>query len=404
MFPTKLFRNKKSLIAVTGGIAAYKVCEVIRYLVTQGSDVRVMMTRSACEFMTPLTLETLSRHPVYRELFPRNGYAAPQHVHLADWAELGAVIPATANILGKFSAGIADDFVSSTLLALHCPLLFAPAMNDRMWENPFVQANLKRIREAGYEICPPEYGFLAEGYEGMGRLARLENLIQALYRTAHPARQSLKGKTVVVTAGPTREALDPVRFFSNYSTGKMGVALAWEAFARGARVVLIHGPIQLTTPYGMETVGVESARQMFEAVMDRMKEADWIIGAAAVADFRPAQQATEKIKKTAHKTILELEANPDILATVARSRRPEQIVIGFAVETTEGKRHALKKLREKSLDMVVLNNPLESGAGFAGDTNRVTLFHRNGRQLELELMFKLDVARKIFDFVLEPNR
>ncbi|NOX36739.1 MAG: bifunctional phosphopantothenoylcysteine decarboxylase/phosphopantothenate--cysteine ligase CoaBC [Calditrichaeota bacterium] len=398
-----MFRDRKIVVGVTGGIAAYKVCEFIRYLVTRGSQLRVMMTRSATEFITPLTLETLSGHPVYRELFPQDTFSATQHVNLADWAETIAVVPATANILGKFAGGIADDFVSSTLLAAHCPILFAPAMNHHMWENPFVQQNLERIRQAGHEICPPEYGFLAEGYEGMGRLARLEYLIQSLYRTMHPARDSLQGKTVLITAGPTREPLDPVRYFSNFSSGKMGLALAWEAFARGARVILIHGPIQLTPPFGMECVAVETARQMHQAVLDHYQDADWVISAAAVADFRPKRTAEEKIKKSGTPMQLELEANPDILATVAKERRAGQLIIGFAVETHDGEKNARRKLQEKSLDAIVLNNPLEKGAGFAVDTNRVTLLHRNGTRVELDIMYKLDVARKIFDFVLEQS-
>ena len=403
MFPTDLFRDRKIVVGVTGGIAAYKVCEFIRYLVKQGSQVRVMMTRSAAEFITPLTLETLSGHPVYRELFPQDTFSATHHVNLADWAEVMTVIPATANIIGKFANGIADDFVSSTLLAAHCPLMFAPAMNCHMWENTFVQQNLEHIRQSGYEVCPPEYGFLAEGYQGMGRLARLEYLIQGLYRTIHPARNAMQGKTLLITAGPTREPLDPVRYFSNFSSGKMGLALAWEAFARGARVILIHGPIQLTPPYGMTVIAVETAQQMQEAVMEHFRDADWIISAAAVADFRPKQTAKEKIKKSETHLHLELEANPDILASVAKMRRADQTVVGFAVETHNGEENARQKLQQKSLDAIVLNNPLEADAGFAVDTNRVTLFHRNGSRLKLGTMYKLDVARKIFDFVLEQS-
>ncbi|RMH79009.1 MAG: bifunctional phosphopantothenoylcysteine decarboxylase/phosphopantothenate--cysteine ligase CoaBC [Calditrichaeota bacterium] len=396
-----MFTNRRILVGITGCIAAYKSCELIRYLKTRGATVRVMMTASAEQFITRLTLETLSREPVAVEMFPGH-FAATHHIELADWAEAAIIAPATANILAKAARGLADDLVSTVLLALHCPVVFAPAMNSHMWENPAVQENVALLRERGYLICEPEEGFLAEGYSGVGRLARPEHLVQYLYRAAHPASRSLEGKTVLITAGATREFVDPVRMLTNRSTGKMGFALAWEAFARGARVILIHGPTELTPPAEVEAHAVVSAEEMYAAVEQRFPEADIFISAAAVADYRPVERAAHKLKKGKQPLALTLERTPDILQAMSRQRKAHQRLVGFAVETDSPRENALKKLENKNLDVVVLNNPLESGAGFATDTNRVTLFSRT-EERQLKTMYKLDVAREIFNFLLSDQ-
>jgi phosphopantothenoylcysteine decarboxylase/phosphopantothenate--cysteine ligase len=399
MFPTKRFHNKQILVGITGGIAAYKVCELIRYLVTQGAEVRAMMTHGAEKFITELTIESLSGHPVYSEMFPQSRFTATHHIELADWAEGAIIVPATANIIGKIANGIGDDFVSTTVLALHCPIVIAPAMNSNMWNNPLVQRNVNFLKEVGYTICYPEEGFLAEGYSGVGRLARLEYLIQHLYNAIHPQRESLKDKTVLITAGRTEEYLDPVRMLSNRSTGKMGFALAWEAYARGAKTILVHGPGGLTPPEHVETHRVISAREMYDRVKKIFPSTDIFISAAAVSDYRPVSYSSSKIKKGQDSLVLELGKTSDILKEMSQIKKPHQHLIGFAVETDDPEKNARMKLKNKKLDMVVLNNPLKDGAGFAVETNKVTLICEQEVQY-LDLKSKLDVAYGIFEFLL----
>lgn len=399
MFPTKRFHNKQILVGITGGIAAYKACELIRYLVTQGADVRAMMTRGAEKFITELTIESLCGHPVYSEMFPQSKFTATHHIELADWTEGAIIVPATANIIGKIANGIGDDFVSTTTMALNCPIVIAPAMNSNMWNNPVVQKNVKFLEELGYEICYPEEGFLAEGYSGVGRLARLEYLIQHLYNAIHPARDSLKAKTVLITAGCTEEYLDPVRMISNRSTGKMGFALAWEAYSRGAKVILVHGPGNLTSPVGVETHRVVSAQEMYDKVSDFFPTADIFVSAAAVSDYRPADYSASKIKKGQDSLSVKMAKNHDILKEMSRLKKAHQALVGFAVETDSPEENARLKLKEKKLSMVVLNNPLKEGAGFAVETNKVTLICDKEVQY-LDLKSKLDVAYGIFEFLL----
>ncbi|RMG64640.1 MAG: bifunctional phosphopantothenoylcysteine decarboxylase/phosphopantothenate--cysteine ligase CoaBC [Calditrichaeota bacterium] len=398
-----MFQDARVLVGVTGGIAAYKSCELIRFLVDAGSEVRVMMTESAGRFITPLTLETLSRNPVFSELFPDSEFSGTHHINLADWAQAVIVAPATANFIGKLVNGIADDFVTTTALALSCPLVVAPAMNSNMWQHFSVQRNVAQLKENDVLICEPEEGFLAEGYHGIGRLARLEYLLQYLYRALHPEPNSLAGKTVLITAGRTEEPLDPARILTNRSTGKMGFALAVEAFARGARVVLVHGPTHVIPPRVDRLVGVQTAQQMLEAVEKHFDQADVFLSAAAVADFRPASSRPDKIKKENSEMSLQLVSNPDILATMGERKKPRQRLVGFAVETRQGVQNARKKLEVKNLDLVVLNNPGEPGAGFAVDTNRVTLLGKAGERVELPLLSKLDVARAVFEVLLKGS-
>lgn len=402
MFPTGIFEKKRVLMGITGGIAAYKACEIIRYLVTYGADVRAMMTDGATKFITELTIETLTNHPVYTNMFPQK-FAATHHIEAADWAEMGVVVPATANIVGKLANGIGDDFVSTTLLAMHCPTVIAPAMNNHMWFHPAMQRNIATLRDWGYLICNPEEGFLAEGYSGMGRLARPEFITQFLYRAAHPQPESLRGKTVLITAGRTEEMLDPVRMFTNRSTGKMGFALAWEAFARGATVILVHGPAQLTPPVGVTSIAVRSAQEMLQAVEKHIEAADIYISAAAIADYRPKKISGQKIKKQDGDFAVEMDRTVDVLKTMGGKKLAHQQFVGFAVETDQPEKNARNKLKNKNLDLVVLNNPNESGAAFAGDTNIVTIIGKND-SAKIAQQYKLDVSRAIFDALIAQKK
>ena len=399
MFTSNLFKELNLLVGITGGIAAYKVPEYIRFFVKSGAAVRTMMSDAGKQFVTPLTLETLTGFPVEQAIFPQTaGFSGTHHIAVADWATMAAVLPATANIIAKYSQGLADDIVSTILLAIPPEkVMMAPAMNVHMWQNPAVQANVNRLKGYGVEICPPEYGFLAEGYEGVGRLANLDHLVQATYKVLHPTRNTLNGKTVLITAGRTEEPLDPVRVLTNRSSGKMGFALAWEAAARGADVILVHGPVGLTLPYNVVGIEVRTAEEMFRKVNEYFPQVDIFLSAAAVADYRPRQQAASKIKKKGKELTLRLEPTPDILKTMGQRKKTDQIIVGFAVETENLERNARKKLREKNLDLIVANNPQENGAGFGVDTNRVTLITASGEIHHLELMPKLDVAREIFN-------
>ncbi len=399
MFSTSRFKDKHILVGITGCIAAYKTCYLIRYLVEEGAQVRAMMTAGAEKFITPLTIESLTNYPVYTEMFPTGQFTATHHIAAADWAETMVLAPATANIIGKLANGICDDFVSTASLAAHCPRLIAPAMNTHMWRNPALQRNLLTLEADGYLICPPEEGFLAEGYSGVGRLARLEFLIQYLYRAIHPAPGSLAGKKVLITAGPTREYLDPVRMFTNRATGKMGYALAWEAFARGAEVTLVHGPTHLTAPTSMETVAVTSAEDMYQAVNDRFDQCDIYISAAAIADYRPPKIAGRKIKKGSEGLPVKLTRTKDVLLEMSARKKPHQKLVGFSVETDSPVENARRKLEKKKLDLVVLNNPLEEGAAFAAETNRVMLITAD-KTHDVGLKTKLDTAFDIFEFLL----
>ena len=404
MFPTNIFEKKHILIGITGGIAVYKVCELIRYLVTYGAEVRVMMTQSAEKFVTRYTMETLSGNPVFTSMFPENQFVATHHISLADWADVCIIAPATANTIGKIANGIADDFVSTTTLAAHCPVVFAPAMNVNMWNNPAVQRNIETLQKDNYLICFPEEGFLAEGYSGIGRLARIEYLVQYLYQAIHPNYNSLKGKTVLVTAGRTEEAMDPVRIFTNRSTGKMGYAIAMDAFARGAKVVLIHGPSELTVPVGVKAIPMSTAEEMYDQVNKYIAKTDIFVSAAAVADFVPSKFSKQKIKKEQTQNSVEIKPTKDILKSVAVKKKKNQYMIGFAVETEATEKNTKKKLETKNLDLLVLNNPLEKGSAFATETNKVVLFNRVGDTKDIPLQYKLDVAREILSFLLNYTK
>jgi phosphopantothenoylcysteine decarboxylase/phosphopantothenate--cysteine ligase len=381
---------------VTGGIAAYKSIELLRLLTKSGADVHVIMTQSAQEFISPLTFQTLSGNPVHTELFNLIAEREIGHITLADRADLCIIAPATANIIGKISAGIADDMLTTTILATKAPVLIAPAMNVNMYTNPIYRDNEDKLRRFGYLFVPPVKGALACGWEGDGKLAAPESIFDAAEATL--CRHDLSGQTILITAGPTREEIDPVRFISNHSSGKMGYALARSAQRRGARVILVSGPVNLAPPAGVELVTVKSAGEMQKAVMERVGDCTVVIKAAAVADYRPAERCGAKIKKISAELSLQLVKTSDILAGLgAMPTRP--YLVGFAAETGNLAEFATRKLREKNVDLIVANDVSQADAGFNVDTNRVLLFFRDGRMMECPLMSKDYLADVILDQV-----
>lgn len=391
-------------LGVTGGVAAYKSAELVRRLQTEGHTVQVVMTRAAREFITPLTFAALSGQKVITDLFTggesgdANLESAIEHIAVAQRTDLLLVAPATADTLAKFARGLADDFLSTLYLASTAPVVLAPAMNVNMWQHPATQENLATLRKRGARIVEPGEGYLACGMTGPGRLAAQEEILKAV-REVVEAQQDLAGQTVLVTAGPTCEDLDPVRFITNRSSGKMGYAVAEAAARRGAKVILISGPTALGTPEGVERIDVRTAEEMLRAVRARFAESSIAIFAAAVADYRPANPATAKIKRTKEPLTIHLEPNPDILATVAREKG-DRLVVGFAAETDHVAENARKKLAQKDADIIVANDVTAEGAGFDVDTNIVTMFSRDARDLPLPRMTKPEVAQRILDEVL----
>jgi phosphopantothenoylcysteine decarboxylase/phosphopantothenate--cysteine ligase len=387
------------VLGVTGCIAAYKACELLRELQRRGVDVRVVMTAHAREFVGTLTFEALSGQPVLTDPFARGGGAAMPHVHWAQKSDLLLVAPATANILGKFAHGIADDALSTLYLAATVPVVVAPAMNVEMWRHPAVTANLDVLRSRGVRVVEPGVGYLACGSIGEGRLAEVEEIVTAAL-AALGRRRDLEGRTVLVTAGPTREAIDPVRFISNPSSGRMGFRLAEAARDRGARVILVTGPTSLPDPGGVELVRVVSADEMAAAVAERAGSADAVAMAAAVCDQRPAQRLDSKVKKGALPPSLDLVATPDILKSLGLTKG-KRVLVGFAAETEDLLANARRKLTEKHLDLIVANDVREEGAGFGGETNSATLIDAQGRATEVTRVSKRDLAERIWDQVVE---
>jgi phosphopantothenoylcysteine decarboxylase/phosphopantothenate--cysteine ligase len=365
--------------------------------------VRVVMTAAAEKFISRLTMETLSQNPVAVDIFPDERFFGTHHINLADWTDAAIIAPASYNFIGKINSGIADDLLNTTVAALHCSVVIAPAMNVSMWNNPICQRNIKELIKLGYSICPPGEGFLAEGYSGKGRLADLHHLIQYLYRAVHPSKNSLKGQNILVTAGRTEEPIDPVRIFTNRSSGRMGFALAWEAFSRGAEVKIIHGPNELPKPEGIKTFPVQTAQEMFDNVKNNLKDVNIYLSAAAVADYTPQKYLHQKIKKKKDSLQISLKQTTDILNYVTSQKKQSQLVVGFAVETENPQENAKKKLERKKLDLIVLNNPTNKGAGFQLETNQVTLIHKNGHIKSLPVLSKLDVAFEIFEFLLKKE-
>ena len=385
------------VLGVTGCIGAYKACEVLRELQRRDVDVRVVMTAAATRFVTPMTFEALSRHPVFHDQWARGVSDNIPHVSLADEADLLLVAPATANIIGKFARGIADDALSTLYLATRAPLLVAPAMNVNMLEHPAVQENLAVLRGRGAGVVEPGTGYLACGWLGKGRLAEVGEIVDAAM-AALARRRDLEGETVLVTAGPTVEDIDPVRFVSNRSSGKMGYRLAEAARDRGAKVVLVSGPTSLALPHGVEVVAVRSAEEMRRAVADRVGPATVVLAAAAVSDYRPATASPSKIKKANGAMTLELVRTPDILQGLGEAKRG-RVLVGFAAETEDLVTNARKKLEAKNLDLVVANDVSATGAGFGGDTNAVVLVRRDGGQVDVPVTSKREVAERILDEV-----
>lgn len=393
----------KVLLGITGCIAAYKAPELLRQLQKRGCEVHVVMTENAQNFVTVTTLAALSRNHVFTGMFtdPDSSSGldvAIDHIRLAHSTDLLLVAPATANTLAKFANGIADDFLSTLYLATRAPVIVAPAMNSDMWRHPAVQANLRQLASLGVNIVEPEEGYLAEGIIGKGRLAALEAIVERAFQVGAPS-QDFQGDTVLVTAGPTCEDIDPVRYLTNRSSGKMGYQLAQAACKRGARTLLISGPTKLDPPSGVEFIAVRSTQQMREQVLKHLAEASIVIKAAAVSDFRPKTLAGQKIKKDGQSLVLELEPNPDILREVA-AKKEGRILVGFAAETESVLQNGEKKLKEKSLDLLVANDVSQADAGFDSDTNIVTILTRDGHQLQLAKRPKAEIAHEILNQIL----
>jgi len=389
-----MLKGKEIILGVTGGIAAYKAVELLRLLTKAGANVHVIMTDAATEFVTPLTFQTLSMNPVSTSLFNLISEREIGHISLADRADLFVIAPATANVIGKLANGIADDMLTTTVMATKAPVLIAPAMNVNMYQNPLYRENEAKLKGHGYLFVEPARGMLACGWEGEGKLQEPQVIFEEAL--AALTAKDLAGENILITAGPTREELDPVRYISNHSSGKMGYAIAVAARRRGARVTLVTGPTCLAEPFGVETVQVASALEMRQAVMDKVSGSTIIIKAAAVADYRPASRADLKIKKSAECLTLELEKNPDILGELG-AIKGRKILVGFAAETEDLIGNAGKKLTEKNLDMVVANDISLEGAGFNVDTNIVKLLFRDGKVEDLPLMGKLELAHIILD-------
>lgn len=393
-----MLTGRNIVLGVTGGIAAYKAADLVSKLKKLDANVYVVMTAHAKAFVSPLTFQSLSQNYVVEDMFEAPRTWDVEHIALAKLADLYVVAPATANILAKMAAGIADDFLTTTLLATQAPILAAPAMNTHMYQNPITQRNLKILQDLGVCFVAPGTGRLACGDEGVGKMAEPQLIVDEIVRilskaSAEDVPQLLEGKRVLITAGPTREALDPVRYLTNHSTGKMGYAIAEAAAAMGAETKLVSGPVELMAPEGVQRVKVESAREMLEAVMDDLNY-DIIIMTAAVADYRPKTVQTQKIKKVEGDLSLELTRNPDILYEVGKVKA-KQVLIGFAAETEHVLEHAEAKLRKKNLDMIVANDVTVQGAGFGSDTNVVTFITSDGEQTAFDQMDKSEVAKAI---------
>jgi len=395
-----MLQGKTVILGITGGIAAYKAASLCSKLTQSGADVRVIMTESATKFITELTLQTISRNPVYTDTFDERDPSVVSHINLADSADLVVVAPATANTIAKLAHGIADDMLSTTLLAATAPVLIAPAMNVHMYAHPAVEHNMALLRERGVQFVEPGVGQLACGYVGKGRLAEPEEIFERIVDMLFPTRP-LQGKNVLVTAGATIERIDPVRYITNDSSGKMGYAVAEAARAMGANVCLVAGSNQVSRkPEGVETVQVTSADSMYEAVMNRLEWADVVVKSAAVADYRPAEIAERKIKKSGESLTLQLVRTRDILQSIGE-RKTKQFVVGFAAETDDVEKHARDKLARKNCDLVVANDVTQPGAGFGTETNIVSIYDRNGLVAALPQMSKQDVARKLLHIVAD---
>lgn len=397
-----MLKNKNILIGVSGGIAAYKSCDLVSRLVKAEANVDVIMTENAVNFINPLTFQALSSNQVIVDMFKEPKYWEIQHISLAKKADLVIIAPATANIIGKIANGIADDMLTTTVMAANAPVVFAPAMNCNMYANKIVQSNIEKLKELGYKFIEPGEGRLACGDIGKGKMAEPEVIADYISRLLDEKRD-FEGKTIIVTAGPTREAIDPVRFISNHSTGKMGYAIAEKAAERGAKVYLISGPTALKAPNGVILIPVGSAKDMQKRIMEHFDEAQIIIKSAAVADYAPAVVHDQKIKKSGENLTIELVKNPDILYELGKIKG-DKVLVGFAMETQNLIENAKEKVLRKNLDFIVANDLFTEGAGFASDTNVVKIIHRSGNVEELPKMTKLQLADLILDRILQIKR
>jgi phosphopantothenoylcysteine decarboxylase/phosphopantothenate--cysteine ligase len=396
------------VLGVSGGVAAYKAAELARALIKNGHEVQVVLTRAAEEFIRPLTFASLTGRKVITDIFSSASpdatlSSAVEHIGVAREHDLLLVAPATANVIGKLALGLADDFLSTMYLAFRGPVVIAPAMNSDMWEHSAVRGNVETLRKRGHAIVDPDDGFLACGELGPGRLAELDKIVDAVEGALRPALRDLEGETVLITAGPTQEPLDPVRFLSNRSSGRMGYAIAQAASDRGARVILVSGPVSLEPPRGAEVVPVRTAAEMHDAVFANLEPATVVIKCAAVADFRPSTEAQQKIKKTSARISLELDPTPDILAELGR-KRGDRLLIGFAAETENLEREARRKLETKNCDMIVANLVGQAGTGFESDANEVALALRTGEFIQLPKASKREIADQILGRILKLRR
>lgn len=393
-----MLKNKTVVIGVSGGIAVYKVCDVVSRLKKLGANVHVIMTKSATEFVAPLTFQSLSQNYVVSDMFEEPKTWDVEHISLAKKADLFLVAPATANIIGKMACGISDDMLSTTVMATKAKVLIAPAMNTNMYENPIVQRNISTLKELNYEFIEPESGRLACGDTGKGKLATPENIVQAIVN-ALTKEQDLKGKRIIITAGPTVESIDPVRYITNRSTGKMGYAIAKEAINRGAEVTLVSGPTKLEPPTNLKKlIRTESAKDMYEAVIENLDDNDIIIKSAAVADYKPKDYCDKKIKKSDDDLVIRLDRNKDIAYEIGKVKK-DKILVGFAAETNDLVENAKNKVKKKNLDFIVANDLTKEGAGFGVDTNIVKIIDKEGNISEYPIMKKNEVANVILDKV-----
>lgn len=389
-----MLTGKKIVLGVTGGIAAYKAAELTRALIKEGAQIKIIMTKSAMEFIAPLTLQTLSSDMVYTDMFVPTAKYDMAHINLAEFADAFVIAPATGNVIGKIASGIADDLLTTTIMATDKPTLICPAMNDKMLANPIVQENISKLKKYGYVVMESAYGELACKTQGAGRLPEVSSIVEEIAALLTP--KDLTGERIIVTAGPTEEPLDPVRFITNLSSGKMGYALARVARRRGAQVTLITGPTNLPLPQVYKVVHIRTAQEMYEAVLEHFKKATIIIKAAAVADYRPSVPAKEKIKKSSQSLSLRLERNTDIISEIGKIKG-SRILVGFAMETQNLLDNAREKLKRKNLDFIVANSLREEGAGFQTDTNVITIIDRGGNAETLPKMTKIAAAVKILD-------
>lgn len=393
-----MLAGKKILVGITGSIAAYKSVYLVRLLIKAGAEVKVIMTPSAKDFVSPLTLSTLSRNPVIIDLFDEQSWA--NHVMLGRWADIMVIAPLSCNTMAKMANGLCDNLLLATYLSATCPVVVAPAMDEDMWHHPSTKANLGKLESFGNHIIPVEKGDLASGLNGEGRMAEPEGIIEYITTNFFLTRP-LDGKKALVTAGPTYEPIDPVRFIGNHSSGKMGIAIAKELYHRGAAVTLVMGPSQYEfSAEGIVVVRVKTADQMYKSCHESYPESDLTVMAAAVADYTPVETADQKIKKKSDSLTITLSKTKDILKSLGEKKNSKQVLVGFALETNDEKKNALEKLAKKNADMIILNSMMDAGAGFGYDTNKITIFDKSGQEFSFDTKSKTDVAKDIVDTII----